>query len=88
MLLRSPLALHHNYSITGVALFSALCFPSDPANQEDVATPVLWDFVLRDFVLLQFMAALRLLSAAGSSRPSRAGTDAICFSNEGFKIAV
>lgn len=40
MLLRSPLALNHNYSITGVALFSALRFPPATAEQEDVATSV------------------------------------------------
>lgn len=38
MLLRSPLALHHNYSIMGAALFSALHFPPATAKQEDVAT--------------------------------------------------
>lgn len=44
MLLRSPLALHHNYSIIGVALFSALHFPPATAEQEDVATSVALGF--------------------------------------------
>ena len=44
MLLRSPLVLHHNYSITGAALFSGLRFPAATAEQEDVATSVALGF--------------------------------------------
>lgn len=66
-----------------VALFSALHFLL--LLQSRRMWPPLW---LWDFVLLQFMAALGLLSMAGSPRPCTAAADAIFFQNEGFEIAV
>lgn len=78
MLLRL-LALHHNYSIMEVAVFSALNFLLLLQSRRMWPPLCLWDFVL-----LQFMAALELLSMAGSSRPRTAEADAIFFQNEGF----
>lgn len=65
-----------------MALFSALHFPLPLQSRR--MWPPLW---LWDFVLLQFMAALELVSMAGSSRPCTAVADAICFKNEGIEVA-
>lgn len=81
MVLRLPLALHHNYSIMEVALFSALHFPLLLHSRR--MWPPLWLWVV---VLFQFMAAL--LSMAGSSRPYTAAADAIFFRSGGLEIAV